>query len=463
MAQPRIIIVGAGPSGVRCAQTLVAAGLRPTVVDENRRDGGQIYRRQPENFTRPYTKLYGTEASRAQSLHESFDALRDKIDYLPETLAWNIFDKKLHVVRDEVSSALPYDALIICSGATDRLMPVKGWHFAGTYSLGASQIALKAQACAIGHQIVFLGTGPLLYLVASQYLKAGANVAAVLDTSPLMRRVMALPKLLARPSVLLKGLGLVASIKRAGVPVLTGITPVEIKGESENGVQSVLIRDSRGNERSFECDAVAMGYHLRPETQLADLARCTFRFEQETRQWLPEVGEDGRTSVPGVYLAGDGMRVLGADAAEIGGRLAAMAVLKDLRLKVSDKELQGLRAEQASMERFRQGLAQAFPWPVEQAAQLPDDAIVCRCEAITAGELRRVVCGMGAQEANRAKAFSRVGMGRCQGRYCGHAGAEVIAHAVGVPVEQVGRLRGQAPVKPLSIAVREIAVREKVQ
>ncbi|MNQ53110.1 Hydrogen cyanide synthase subunit HcnB [compost metagenome] len=455
MAQPRVIIVGAGPSGVRCAETLVAAGLRPTVIDENRRDGGQIYRRQPDNFTRPYAKLYGTEAGRAQSLHESFDALRDKVDYLPETLAWNIFDNKLHVVRDEVSSAMPYDALIICSGATDRLMPVKGWHHAGTYSLGASQIALKAQACAIGRQIVFLGSGPLLYLVASQYIKAGANVAAVLDTSPLMRRVMALPKLLARPSVLLNGLGLVAGIKRAGVPVLTGVTPVEIKGESENGVQAVLIRDSRGNERSFECDAVAMGYHLRPETQLADLARCAFRFEQETRQWLPEVDEDGRSSVPGVYLAGDGMRVLGADAAEIGGRLAAMAVLKDLRLKVSDEELQGLRAEQASMERFRQGLAQAFPWPAEQAAQLPDEAIVCRCEAITAGELRHVVCGMGAQEANRAKAFSRVGMGRCQGRYCGHAGAEVIAHAAGVPVEQVGRLRGQAPVKPLSIAVRE--------
>ena len=119
MAQPRVIIVGAGPAGVRCAQTLVAAGLRPTVIDENRRDGGQIYRRQPENFTRPYAQLYGTEAGRAEALHTSFDALRAKVDYRPETLAWNVFDKKLHVVRDEVSSALPYDALVICSGATD--------------------------------------------------------------------------------------------------------------------------------------------------------------------------------------------------------------------------------------------------------------------------------------------------------------------------------------------------------
>jgi len=455
MGQPRVIIIGAGPAGVRCAETLVRAGLRPTVVDENRRDGGQIYRRQPDNFTRPYDKLYGTEAERAQSLHASFDALRAKVDYMPETLAWNIFGGKLHVVRDQRSKALPYDALVICSGATDRLMPVKGWHYAGTYSLGASQIALKAQACAIGRQVVFMGTGPLLYLVASQYVKAGANVAAVLDTSPLMRRVAALPKLLARPAVLRNGLALVSYLKRAGVQVLTGITPVEITGSAENGVQGVVVRDSRGNERSFECDAVGMGYHLRPETQLADLAHCSFRFDAETRQWLPEVGEDGRTSVPGVYLAGDGMKVLGADAAEIGGRLAALAVLKDFKLKVSDDELKGLRAEQAKMDRFRRGLAQAFPWPAQQAAALPDDAIVCRCEVITAGELRRTVRELGAQEANRAKALCRVGMGRCQGRYCGHAGAEIIAHAAGVPVELVGRLRGQAPVKPLSMAVRE--------
>ncbi|MEO7580803.1 MAG: FAD/NAD(P)-binding oxidoreductase [Massilia sp.] len=455
MAEPRIIIIGAGPSGVRCAEMLVAAGLRPTLVDENRRDGGQIYRRQPEGFTRPYAKLYGTEAASAQALHESFDALRDKIDYRPETLAWNIADGKVHIVKNERASSLPYDALVICSGATDRLMPVKGWEFAGTYSLGASQIALKAQACAIGRQVVFMGTGPLLYLVAAQYIRAGATVAAVLDTSPMMRRIAALPKLLARPAVLRNGLTLVSGIKRAGVPVLTGVTPLEIVGSPEHGVQAVTVRDARGKEHRFDCDAVAMGYHLRPETQLADLARCAFRFDQETRQWLPEVSEDGRSSVQGVYLAGDGMRVLGADAAEIGGRLAALAVLSDFQLPVAQDQLRRLRAEQAGMERFRRGLAQAFPWPAQQAAQLPDEAIVCRCEAVTAGELRRVVGEMGASEANRAKAFCRVGMGRCQGRYCGHAGAEVVAHAAGVPLEQVGRLRGQAPVKPLAIAVRE--------
>ena len=82
---------------------------------------------------------------------------------------------------------------------------------------------------------------------------------------------------------------------------------------------------------------------------------------------------------------------------------------------------------------------------------------MCRCEAVSAGELRNVVYAAGADESNRAKAFSRVGMGRCQGRYCGNAAAEIIAHAAGLPVEQVGRLRGQAPVKPLPIATEVVA------
>ena len=96
LAQSSVIVVGAGPAGVRCAETLVAAGLTPIVVDESRRDGGQIYRRQPEGFRRGYAALYGTAAVKAEALHRKFDALRAQIDYRPETLAWNVADGHLH-------------------------------------------------------------------------------------------------------------------------------------------------------------------------------------------------------------------------------------------------------------------------------------------------------------------------------------------------------------------------------
>jgi NADPH-dependent 2,4-dienoyl-CoA reductase/sulfur reductase-like enzyme len=455
MAEPTIIVVGAGPAGTRAAARLVEAGLRPLVVDEGRQSGGQIYRRQPENFRRTSRELYGFEAAKADALHGTFEALRPRIEYRPETLAWNVYEGTLHLLHGEGSEAVRFDALILASGATDRIMPLPGWTLPGAYSLGGAQIALKAQACAIGARPVFLGTGPLLYLVAYQYARAGVEIGAVLDTSRFERRIAAVPALSARPSMLAKGLYYSLCLARRGVPVLTGVTPIAIAGETR--VAGVEVRDRRGAMRRFACDAVGLGYGLRPETQLADLARCEFAFDPLARQWLPETDADGRTSTAGVYLAGDGARILGADAAELAGRLAACAALADLGRAVPAAEIERLRRALRPMARFRQGLEQAFAWPARLAAELPDDTLLCRCEAITAGELRRAATELGAPEVNRAKAFSRIGMGRCQGRYCGLAGAEVLAAALGVPIDQVGRLRGQAPVKPLPIATERSA------
>jgi NADPH-dependent 2,4-dienoyl-CoA reductase/sulfur reductase-like enzyme len=456
MAQPRIVIIGAGPAGVRAAETLVAAGICPVLLDEGARDGGQIYRRQPEGFRRSSSELYGTEASRADALHQTFDALKPKIDYRPRHLAWNIFDGQVHMICEGVADTVPFDALIIASGATDRLMPVKGWEHAGVFSLGAAQIALKSQACAIGRRVVLMGTGPLLQLVTSQYIKAGVEVVALLDTSPFAAQVKAAARLAARPDVLWKGLKLVGGLMRSRVAIHRGITPVEIHGDAESGVSGVTVRLGGGKLRRFDCDAVALGYHLRPETQLADLAGCAFNFDEITRQFAPVIDGDGRASVKGVYLAGDGARTQGADGAEVAGRLAAFAVLSDAGIGAPATQMAALRRERERMERFRLGLAAAYPWPHHLAAELSDDTILCRCECVTVGEVRAVATEKGADELNRAKAFSRVGMGRCQGRYCGQAAAEVVAAATGLPLETVGRLRGQAPVKPLAIrAARE--------
>lgn len=447
MADRTVLIVGAGPAGTRAAERLVAAGMRPVVVDEGAANGGQIYRRQPAGFRRKPADLYGFEAEKATAVHGAFEALGERIDYRPNTLVWHLWENEAYLLTGERTERLAYDALILATGATDRIMPVPGWTVPGVYSLGGSQIALKAQACAIGSNVVFMGSGPLLTLVAYQYAKAGAKVAAVLDTSPLSAGVRALPLLASRAGMLAKGLYYTAALWRMGVKVWRGITPVAIEGGE--GVEGVRFRDAGGVEHRVDCDAVGIGHGLRSETQLADLARCDFAFDEIARQWLPVTDQDGRTSVKGVYLAGDGARILGADAAEIAGQLAACAALADMGVAVEEDEVPDLRYALEPMHRFRAGLETAFPWPARFAAALPDDAVVCRCECITAGELRGVAREKGAPEVNRAKAFSRLGMGRCQGRMCGLAGAEVLADALGVKLAEVGRLRGQGPVKPL--------------
>jgi len=154
--------------------------------------------------------------------------------------------------------------------------------------------------------------------------------------------------------------------------------------------------------------------------------------------------------VAGVYLAGDGAGIAGADAAELAGEQAALMLLADRGIPVSGARRREIVRRLARIGRFRQGLEEAFPFPAELARSLPDAAILCRCEAVTAGALRATV-EKRATEINRAKAFCRVGMGRCQGRLCAGAAAEILAAARGVELSAVGRLRGQPPAKPLPV------------
>ena len=449
---PQVVIVGAGPAGIRAAERVVKAGLRPVVIDEGDQCGGQIYRQPPAALRRPLSDLYGFEASRAAAIHQTFERLRSHIDYRHRSALWHVEGRTLHVLQEGAPARLPFDALILATGATERVMPFAGWTLPGVFTLGAAQIALKAQATLLGPRIILAGTGPLLYLVAWQYLKSGAQIVAVLDEAASTARWRALPKLLSRPAVVLKAGWIVATLRLAGVPVHQGVRLIRANGEAATqGLQSLTWRDSGGQEHTAACDALAFGHGLRSENQAADLAGCDFEFDPVDQAWQPSTDGHGRSSVAGVYVAGDGARVRGADAAELAGTLAACSALQDLNHHVADHEIEGLQEALRAHDTFREGLRQLSEPPSNWAKEAPDELIVCRCEEVTAGALRQCFKDTGACEINRLKAFTRLGMGRCQGRMCGPAAARLLADVAQVPLHEVGRLRSQPPIKPVPI------------
>jgi NADPH-dependent 2,4-dienoyl-CoA reductase/sulfur reductase-like enzyme len=491
MSSPfNIVIVGAGPAGIRAAQALVVAGLSPVMIDENARFGGQIYRQPPAGagFMRTARALYGFESHKATALHATMTALLPHVDYRPNTLVWGLNPGRLDTLYDGRAQSVPFSHLILASGATDRMLPVPGWTLPGVYTLGGAQIALKAQGCAIGQRVIFAGTGPLLYLVAWQYVKVGAHVVAVLDCSSLSQQIDALPNLARLPGTLAKGMYYVGRLRARGIRIERGIVLEQIEGR--RGVAGIRWR--RANQpdadasQTIACDAVGLGFGLRPETQLADLAGCRFRYDDLQRGWLPEIDPAGRSSVAGVYLAGDGAHIAGADAAEWGGRRAALALLEDIgvparaplhaspgRVRTADARptmdrarsldepvLQSCRLDAAALERrlnrvmrFRTGIEHAFRPVVPIPSRWPDDTIICRCEEVDAGTLRRSVRAGDASEINRLKALTRVGMGRCQGRMCGEAASLLLCAETGLAPVCIGRLRAQAPVKPVPLSL----------
>lgn len=448
-----IVIIGAGPAGISAAELLVANGVKPILIDEGMRAGGQGYRRPTDDLALDMAKLMGSEARRYAALHARFAALRDRIDYRPQTLVWAIDGKRLHLLRDGRAETLDCDRLLIASGAMDRIAPFPGWTAPGVFTLGGAQVALKDQGCLIGSRVAFLGSSPLLTLAAKQYRAMGAEIVVIADTTPFSAKLAAMPALLGAPRTMLRGLWYMAAALRAGIPMLHGVTPIAVEGDGH--VEALILRDGSGRERRFACDAIALGYGLKPETQLADLAGAEFAYDPDFRLFLPKIDGFGRAR-PGLYLAGDGVRIGGADAAEASGALAAHAILADLGRVQDIAAIRPLARRVARLRDFQRGLARAFAWPREQIAALPDPVTLCRCENITIGEVRAAMAkALGPVEVNRVKAMTRCGMGRCQGRVCGPALQEIVAAGAGRDGEAAGRLRGQAPVKPIALAAAE--------
>jgi NADPH-dependent 2,4-dienoyl-CoA reductase/sulfur reductase-like enzyme len=449
VADPRVVVIGAGPAGLRAAEALVQGGARPVLIDEAERAGGQIYRQPPPGAARSPKALYGFEAAKAVAVHGIVARLGDRIDYRPGTLVWSVFQQRLDTLASGRHAAVDFDRLVIASGAMDRVLPFRGWTLPGVFTLGGAQIALKAQGVSIGRHVALVGAGPLLPLVACQYARAGAEIAAVLDVTPFAAKLKNGFGLLAQPATFAKGLWYVARNFMRGLTVHSGVRSISVEGTSR--VQGLRWRDVAGGEHHVACDAVGASFGLRSETQLADLAGCTFTFDDVTRQWIPERDSAGRSSVPQVYLAGDGAGIGGADAAELQGERAALAVLQDLGKTVDASRVAVLDRKLARQARFRRALENAYPYPAHLLDEVADDEIVCRCEGITAGALRRTARERDAHEINRLKAFTRIGMGRCQGRVCGHAAAEILARTVAKDIAAVGRLRGNPPIKPIPI------------
>jgi NAD(P)H-nitrite reductase large subunit len=88
-------------------------------------------------------------------------------------------------------------------------------------------------------------------------------------------------------------------------------------------------------------------------------------------------------------------------------------------------------------------------------SQIDDDMLVCRCEEVTKGDVRKAVHA-GLRTFGEVKRCLRTGMGLCQGQTCQRLVRAIIAAELGTPVGEIGRVNGRAPVRP--VIMKELAL-----
>jgi NADPH-dependent 2,4-dienoyl-CoA reductase/sulfur reductase-like enzyme len=184
-------------------------------------------------------------------------------------------------------------------------------------------------------------------------------------------------------------------------PYRTGCWVVEaIAGDGGQKLDSVLVTD--GTRTWAEpCDLLATGYHLVPNTEIAQLLGCKFRGS------FVQVDNAQRTSLPNVFCAGEPTGIAGLEAALVQGEIAGLACAGQ-----SGSSLQRRAAKELA---FGEGLANAFALRSELRSLSRADTIVCRCEDVAFASLS------GHTSWTDAKLQTRCGMGPCQGRICGPA------------------------------------------
>jgi NADPH-dependent 2,4-dienoyl-CoA reductase/sulfur reductase-like enzyme len=448
-----LAIVGAGPAGLAAACTAAELGLKTVVLDEQPAPGGQIYRGiEHVAATRAaHLGLLGDDYAAGLRLVERFRAA--PVSYRPDSSVWQI-DADLTVRfrnRDGVSRVKPRH-VIAATGAMERPMPVPGWTLPGVMTCGAAQILLKSTGLVPGGRVVLAGGGPLLYLLAAQLVRAGIRPAEVLETPTNPGDALRhLPGFLFAPGYLFKGLSLMAALRKAGVGIRRGIAGLALLGGER--VEKIRYR-WRGADHEAPADFVLLHQGVVPNLNLAASLRCETTWHDRNRCFQPRCDAWGAASVPGISIAGDGGGIIGAKASEMSGALAALGAARALgRIDdaTRDRRAATLRAELDAHLGARPFLDALYRPRQEWVAPPDEETIVCRCEEARAGEIRRLVLDQHCTGPNQMKAFTRCGMGPCQGRLCGLTVTELVAECRGVTQQEAGYYRIRPPVKPVTL------------
>ena len=243
----------------------------------------------------------------------------------------------------------------------DRVIPFPGWTLPGVFTMGGSQVALKAQGCAIGepgglhgHRAAALSR----CLSVCPCGRAGGGGAGYVPCRPGDTGA-------SRPAVgradLRQG-HLVHDLAQGSQNTgARGYHAGRCRGRV--GLEAVRYRDRRGHEHRIACTAWVSATASSPRCNLPSSPAARWRSIRSHSIGCRRSMRDGRALKGSVYLAGDGAGVAGADAAELRGRLAALALLADNGIATEQALQARLRAKLRRIMRFRNALERALPLP----------------------------------------------------------------------------------------------------
>ncbi len=456
-----VLVIGGGPAGLAAAIESEKHGVSTALIDERATLGGQIFKRVGGGFKLSSDSVLGKDYRRGAELISAIE--NSKVNVFTGTQVLTIEGSTVFTSHPEFGArAFRFKTLIVAPGAYDRPVVFPGWTLPGVMTAGAVQTLVKTQQLSPGKKILFAGSGPLALALSAQLIKLGAPVYKVLESSHA-------PKIseLARLAISVSGNWNLAAdairyrsvLLKKQIPFKYSriITRAEGSGRVESVTHSRVDEQWRvipGTEVTEEVDTLCIGYGFFPSHEIFRLLDCSFSYDENQGGFKVKKDEWGQTSVAGVFAVGDGTGVTGSYSAMAQGALAGIRAAH-IAGKLSDNALKSLAAphlrELRNRNRFQKALNHMFD--VKPGIyELADEATtICRCESVSKSQIAKVI--ESTDDVSVVKAYSRAGMGLCQGRNCQRQIAAMINQRHKVPFENIAFATPRFPVKPVEIGL----------
>ncbi|NJE02180.1 FAD-dependent oxidoreductase [Thermococcus sp. JdF3] len=342
-----IVIIGGGPAGLMAAIHAADAGAKVVLFDENPMLGGQLVK-QTHKFFGKREQFAGVRGVEIAKILEDEARKRENIKIFLETSAVGIFqdgDEKLVLAVKNNRELIEFRgrAVIVATGAMEKMIPFENNDLPGIYGAGAIQTLMNTYGVKPGDRVLIVGAGNVGLILAYQLIQAGVEVKAIVEAMPKVGGYFVHA----------------AKVRRLGVPILTRHTILRAEGKEkvEKAVVAQLDENWRvipGTERTFEVDVIALAVGLRPSIELLHQAGCQIRYVRELSGHVALRDEWMETTVRGIFVAGDSAGIEEATTAMLEGKVAGIAAA--LRLGIADESwLKEMEKAQKDLVEFRSG------------------------------------------------------------------------------------------------------------
>lgn len=425
-------------------------GLAVMLIDDQPAPGGQIWR--SVELAGGRDDILGPSYVEGRAVAEAFRA--SGAIYQSSAQLWHLEPGfRAFLSRDGQVQVVEARSVILATGAQERPVPFPGWTLPGVLTVGAAQILLKNAGQIPAEPVWVAGAGPLPLLYTVQLLRAGGQLAGYLDTTPAEQWRAALshlPGALRAAGELLKGLGWIATLRKSRVPVIRRVIELEALGDER--IKELRYRTEDGVMATAKATTLLVHEGVVPNVHAALALGCKVAWVPTQDCYVPIVDSWGETSQADLFIAGDGAGIAGAKVAQLRGELAALRIAVKLgrtsegTAAIATRQLRRRLTRELAARPFLDALFRPRP----QVFAPPDETIVCRCEEITAGEIR-AYAAQGQPGPNQIKAATRAGMGPCQGRQCGYTVTRILSTVQNRSPSEVGYFHIRPPLKPVSL------------